>query len=249
MSFKRKVANLLEKVSGNLVVPPHELHLAYERQHLKKLFEYCAVDCVFDVGANRGQYAKMLRENVGFRGDIISFEPIPQLAADMRKAAASDDRWYVEEVALDSEAGAICFNVMASDQFSSLHRPEASQPVQFSASNRIVESISVMRSTVAIQLEKYRSKLKFLRPFLKMDTQGNDLEVVKGAADTLAIFVGLQSELAIERLYAGTMDFADTIAAYVDRGFSLSALVPNNAGHFPRLVEIDCIMIRSDLLE
>ena len=115
--------------------------------------------------------------------------------------------------------------------------------------NSVVRSIPINRSTVAIELPKYRSKLHFQRPFLKLDTQGNDLAVVEGASEKIAEFVGLQSELAIEKLYEGSTDFAETIAAYAARGFVLSALVPNNQGHFPRLVEIDCIMIWRDLAE
>jgi hypothetical protein len=34
------------------------------------------------------------------------------------------------------------------------------------------------------------------------------------------------------------------IQKYTALGFVLSALVPNNGGHFPDLLEIDCIMYR-----
>lgn len=61
-------------------------------------------------------------------------------------------------------------------------------------------------------------------------------------------FVGLQSELAIKRIYEDSVDFRRALGFYQELGFELSALVPNNAGHFPVLVEIDCIMVRSDLL-
>ena len=40
----------------------------------------------------------------------------------------------------------------------------------------------------------------------------------------------------------------ETIDAYRAKGFELSALVPNNAGTFPILVEIDCVMFRQDAL-
>jgi hypothetical protein len=38
------------------------------------------------------------------------------------------------------------------------------------------------------------------------------------------------------------------IENYARLGFDLSAMVPNNAGHFPVLVEMDCILIRRSLL-
>jgi len=102
--------------------------------------------------------------------------------------------------------------------------------------------VTVMRATIGAELPKWRDRLGFTRPFLKMDTQGNDFAVVQGAGDALAAFVGLQSELALHKLYDNSVDFAACIAAFTARGFDLSAFVPNNAGHFPALFEIDCVM-------
>ena len=65
----------------------------------------------------------------------------------------------------------------------------------------------------------------------------------------LKSFIGIQSELAVQKLYDHSMDFRDAISTYESYGFSLSAFVPNNAGHFPRLIETDCVMIRNDLIQ
>jgi hypothetical protein len=75
-----------------------------------------------------------------------------------------------------------------------------------------------------------------------MDTQGHDLHVIAGASDCLSKFVGLQSELSLTRIYKETTEFADTLSIYRKHGFKLTALIPNNAGHFPDLNEIDCVM-------
>ena len=65
-----------------------------------------------------------------------------------------------------------------------------------------------------------------------------------GAGERLRDFVGLQSELAIKKLYTDAPGYEETLEFYRSRGFELSALVPNNLGHFPRLLVIDCIMYR-----
>jgi hypothetical protein len=44
------------------------------------------------------------------------------------------------------------------------------------------------------------------------------------------------------------VDFRSAITLYEECGFHLSAFVPNNVGHFPQLIETDCIMVRDDLI-
>jgi FkbM family methyltransferase len=244
-TLKRRVANLIERISGNLVIPPNEVHLGPERVHLRRFFKHFGVDCVFDVGANQGQYATMLREVVGFRGPIVSFEPIPDLAEALKEKAAADGAWYVEALALDRNAGPATFYIMEHSEFSSLHQPAKDQPAIFEKDNIVRQKVEVMRTTMADVFPKWQAKLGFRRPFLKMDTQGNDPAVVEGAGGLLQQFVGLQSELAIKQLYTDSAGIMEAIADYRARGFELSALVPNNAGHFPLLVEIDCIMFRN----
>ncbi len=82
-----------------------------------------------------------------------------------------------------------------------------------------------------------------------MDTQGYDVKVIRGGIDIISEFVGLQSELAVKGIYADSVDFREALSFYEDCGFDLSAFVPNNAGHFPMLIELDCIMVRSNLSE
>jgi hypothetical protein len=78
-----------------------------------------------------------------------------------------------------------------------------------------------------------------------MDTQGHDLSIVKGGSDYISQFVGLQSELSFTKLYEDQICFEETLKYYQHKGFKLSALVPNNAGVFPDLLETDCIMYNS----
>jgi predicted xylose isomerase-like sugar epimerase len=58
-------------------------HLAHE--HIATVLRLYAVNCVLDVGANRGQYARMLRRR-GYRGHIVSFEPVATTFAEWSDA-------------------------------------------------------------------------------------------------------------------------------------------------------------------
>jgi FkbM family methyltransferase len=244
MSLKRLAAKLAERLTGAHIIHPAELHQLPERLHLRRFFAHFGVDCVFDVGANRGQYAAQLRRDVGYRGWIISYEPNPAAFEILAEAAMADPRWHVRSLALDRLGGRGAFNVMAEDVFSSFHEPRPNQPPALAAKNHVVRQVEVERATLAVELAHWQAELAFTRPFLKLDTQGHDLAIVEGAGPLIENFVGLQSELAIERLYSDTPDFNEALAHYRSLGFRLSAFVPNTAGHFPALIETDCILYR-----
>ena len=67
--------------------------------------------------------------------------------------------------------------------------------------------------------------------------------------DVIDEFVGLQSELAVTKLYEESVDFREAISFYEQCGFSLCTFMPINPSHFPRMFEIDCLMVRKDLLQ
>ncbi len=164
-----------------------------------------------------------------------------------RAVEQQDTRWRIEALALDREAGPATFNIAQSNQFSSLHAADANQPARFAHDNSLARAVSVTRATMAVELAKWQAIFGFKRPFLKMDTQGNDLAVVEGAGSNLGQFVGLQTELSFQRLYQGAPDFTEVLAVLRDKGFLPSAFVPNNDAHFPDLYEVDCILHNTGL--
>lgn len=230
------------------IVDQRKLYLLWEQNHLRQIFERFDVDCVFDIGANYGQHAEMLRRHTGFRGLIVSFEPIPEAAAVLREKAAHDPMWDIQEIAVSSHDGQQSFNLMNDSEFSSLSAPKTDGPALFTYKNAVQRSVVVKTERLQTAYSTLQTKYGFQRPFLKLDTQGFDAEIISHSREVLSRFVGLQSELAVTRLYESSIDFRDALNLYESCGFKLSAFVPNNAGHFPLLVETDCIMIRSDLM-
>jgi FkbM family methyltransferase len=180
---------------------------------LERFLKHYQIDCVLDVGANEGQYATRLRR-LGYGGTIVSFEPDPEVAAQARRAASRDLHWYVEEVALDSVARTATFNIMQDRQFSSLCDPSTSDTAILEKSNTVARQIVVYTQTLDSIYERYSSELRFKRPFLKMDTQGYDIEVAKGGKSTLTNFVGIQSELAFKKLYTNSVSYYEAIQYY-----------------------------------
>lgn len=246
--IKHRLHGLLSFLKNARLIHRGQLYQYWEQEHLRRFFRAYDIDCVFDVGANHGQYAQMIRQHAGFRGTIISFEPNPEAAAILRKAASGDSKWIVIEQALSTENGTARFNVMAESQFSSLSEPSQADTAMFADKNKVSGVVTATTETLSTAFLRLQAELGFKRPFLKLDTQGFDVKIIDSSPDILDRFIGLQSELAIKKLYAHSVDFRDAITAYERHGFVLSCFVPNNAGHFPLLVETDCIMVHQNQL-
>lgn len=53
----------------------------------------------------------------------------------------------------------------------------------------------------------------------------------------------VQVEMAVQKIYTGMPDFREATRTIEELGFVISQFFPNNAGHFPRLIEFDCYAI------
>src|SRR5687768_14390173 len=84
------------------------------------------VDVVFDVGGNEGQFGLWLRRQ-GYRGHIVSFEPIRSAFETLKTHADHDKAWEAYPIALGAAPGKSVINVAEYSVFSSLlpHRSAA----------------------------------------------------------------------------------------------------------------------------
>jgi FkbM family methyltransferase len=227
-------------------------------KHEKEFFEYVSgtqigglmrmyrVNCVIDVGAHNGQYATGLRE-AGYEGQIVSFEPVPHAFERLQRAAAGDPRWSVHPVALGREDGETEMNVVPGT-LSSLR-----DATEFGA-GRYPRLQQAERVTVQVRrldglLDGLLAGVPAPRPYLKMDTQGYDLDVFAGAGERAADFVGMQSEVALMRIYEGTPRMCEALEVYEAAGFEVAGLYPlSRQSRTARVLEYDCVMVRASAL-
>lgn len=219
-----------------------------EIRHLRQAIKTLDIDCIFDVGANEGQYARMLRRWVGFRGRIVSFEPNPAVLEKLQKAAHRDSLWTVEPVALSSKDGTLSFNATNDSQFGSIEQPIESETSYLQSHLAVTQTIEVECRTLTSEFERLHAQFGFQRPMLKMDTQGHDLSVFRSGTSVVDKFVMLQSELSFFPFYQQVPLYDETIKEYEGHGFALSAVFPNNRGSFPILREMDCLMVNKSAL-
>ena len=83
------------------------------------------------------------------------------------------------------------------------------------------------------------------RPFLKIDTQGFEPQVLDGASGVIDRIVGIQAELSLFPLYHREANFSQTIDAVRAMGFELAMLNPVSYNrNLGRHIEIDAIFVR-----
>jgi FkbM family methyltransferase len=230
----------------------YDQRFAYQLQEiavLRKIIEAFSIDCIFDIGANQGQYARLLRGKVGFRGTILSVEPNPDVFPILRRAADADPRWHADNLALAGHDGEQCLSIMAGHQFTSLSDPIATKISNIGDLNVVTKRVIVPVKTLKTYYLEAKNAFRFARPFLKMDTQGYDAVIARSAGDVIRQFAGIQTELSFVRLYSDSLPFQQACDLYTELGFTLCAIVPNNAGHFPYLIEQDAIFVNNDFLE
>ena len=202
------------------------------------------INCVLDVGANEGQYGKMLR-SLGYEGRIVSFEPQVAAFEWLQASAATDREWIVFNLALGDRTGSFPLNVMATSTLSSFKSPNATGKGIFGPWIQVTSTQMVQVRRLDEMLDRCVQGLTQPSMLLKIDTQGYDQEVLHGAGGQLAAFCGIQTEVAVRPIYNQVPGFPDSISAITALGFEISALTPVFR-HLFTVVEFDCLFQNHD---
>lgn len=207
---------------------------------------WLGLDTVVDVGANIGQYGSALRAS-GFRGRIVSCEPLPDAYRHLARRCASDRSWSALNTAVGAAPGQLEINVSANSYSSSI-LPMTSAHRTAAPGSEFVRTEQVAVTTV----EALVADLDLVpeRTLLKIDTQGFESRVLDGAGPLLGRFAALQLELSYVPLYDG-QDLADVLrrrvseAGFVEHGFDAGFADPRTG----RMLQGDGLFVRADLAE
>ncbi|MHC5257354.1 FkbM family methyltransferase [Streptomyces sp. UC4497] len=213
-------------------------------RHVAEMLDLYGVNCVFDVGANVGQYGKRLRQ-FGYKGRIVSFEPVPRFLEKLRERADGDPDWHIFPCGLGRSDELRPMHVEWNTMNSLLAPSEYGNATYKRFTKGRTEEIQVCRLDGL--MDQALVGITDPRPYLKMDTQGYDLEVFAGAGERVGDFVGLQSEVALLRLYEDSPRMEKALAEYEARGFEVTGMYPvTREKRTGRVQEFDCVMMRAD---
>jgi hypothetical protein len=123
--------------------------------------------------------------------------------------------------------------------------PSVATPENMASRNTVESTIAVRTERLAEGFDGWAAQYGFTRPFLKMDTQGFDLQVFQGALPRIDRFLGLQSEIAMIPIYVGGPDWKTALASYEKAGFFVSGFFPVADDGYQRAVEMDAVLVRN----
>lgn len=195
------------------------------------------VDHLLDVGANQGQYASSMRE-MGFEGHILSFEPGKSAFHLLDRRSASDPNWDCQRLALGSSSQEMRLRVARNSVSSSLLAVApahlAAAPESATDHSDVVEVRRLDRQVATLQG-------KF---WLKVDTQGFEMEVIHGAEGILPRVNIVQLELSVVALYEGQANWLELLQGIIDRGFTVVDLLPGFRDKRGDMLQCDVLALR-----
>ena len=202
------------------------------------------VDIVFDVGANAGQFAMELR-TVGYKHGIVSFEPLSDASKLLAERAGRDPKWQVHRRgAIGDYDGEIEINISGNSVSSSV-LPMMEAHATAAADSAYVASDKVPIYRLDSIAAEYLSGAN--RPFIKIDTQGFEWQVLDGAAETLTRAQGVLCELSLVPLYEGQHLWLDIIQRLENEGFTLwSIQLGFTDSRDGRTLQIDAVFFRDN---
>lgn len=227
--------SVLWSISKGFRLPQPPIDRINELSFLRDLLIQLGTDFVLDVGANRGQFAGELRM-IGYSGIIISFEPVSTEFFALQERFKNDSQWKGYQFALGSADGSKNIMIPRLSVMSSLLEPAGNNE------SHTKEMVAIRRLDGL--LPTLLSELGGSRVFLKMDTQGYDLEVFRGASGCLENIQGIQSELSVQPLYKNMPHYLEALEEYEAAGFDLFNLSVVNRIETGGILELNCFMRR-----
>ena len=210
----------LVKYARSLITPAYWPYLARlvvpTSEHGRALSRF-AFRTVLDVGANKGQFAAFAF-NAWPDAQLYCFEPLPKPRGTL-KAIVAAKRVRVFDVALGSQASSMDMHIAQRDDSSSLLPIGEHQTTLHGTHEVGVQPVKVERIDSLLNLSDLLSPC-----LLKIDVQGFELDVIKGATGLLSAIDVIYAEMSYIELYKGQPLYSDIIAFLHDYGFAVAGV-------------------------
>jgi methyltransferase, FkbM family len=194
------------------------------------------IDLVIDVGGNVGQFGDGLRSS-GYRGKIISFEPVSAVYEQLVEKAKADGNWEAHNCGLGPEPGKAQIHVSELTVYSSI--------LDMTSTANLLDSRTAIARTEEIEvrtLDQIAAELTG-NILLKIDAQGYERPIIEGGKQTVPRMLGIQLEIPVIRVYEGEWQFHEAMKYMADIGFVPAQILPVNYHSADKVsgVDFDCL--------
>jgi len=179
------------------------------------------IDTVLDIGANSGQFAQQMRVDIGFTGRILSFEPLSTAFQSLQMNAQNDQAWEVFNYAIGDTEEKQEINIAGNSYSSSLLNMLPSH-LKSAPDSKYIGKETIDIKTLDSVFENLCKTAKNV--YLKIDTQGFESKVLKGAENSLAHIDTVQMEMSLIPLYDGELLLNEMLSIMSKKGYALIAI-------------------------
>ena len=209
-----------------------------------KMLHQHKIDLVIDIGANRGQYAQLLRR-YGYQGRIISFEPLQDAWDYLQKISSNDSKWEIfPRCAIGASNSFTTINVSGNSVSSSI-LDMLDQHAKAAPESVYVREEAIQVITLDEALEKISVATE--KMFIKIDTQGYEEKVLDGARVSASLATGIQIELSLIPLYSGQALFQELTERLIQDEFEIWSIFPGfTDGINGRMLQCDAVLFKTE---
>lgn len=200
------------------------------------------IGAVFDVGANIGQFSTLVREVLP-EVDIYAFEPIDECYIKLVRTFTNDQKYHPYHLALGAT------KIETAPMNKNAYLPSSSLlPTTRSHTEHFPHTEHTTLETVRVErLDDLDIKIQ-QKALLKMDVQGYEMEVLKGAESMLSDVAIIITEVSFIELYKSQPLFNDIYQHLYAKGFSYQGSL--QAKHDPSTNAVlfeDAVFIRTKI--
>lgn len=212
---------------------------------VKKLLHLQKIDLVLDVGANQGQYRQFLK-TVGYKGKIVSFEPVSYAYEKLQQKSASDNLWTIApRMALGNTEGEITINIAGNEAKSSSILNMLDIHKQNCPESSYVSSEVVPINRLDVVASEYIKNPEHQQILLKIDTQGYEKYVLEGAVGILDLVRAIQLEMSLVQVYDGSPTFKEMLYYLESIGYTMHWLKPGFSDKSSgRMLQLDAFFLK-----
>jgi FkbM family methyltransferase len=200
---------------------------------------------VVDIGANVGQFSTSLI-GAGYRGSIISFEPLAHEHAILSRRAKKYPNWTIaERCAIGDTNGTVAINRAGNSESSSLLAMLDEHVISAPGSQYTGSEFTKIK-TLDDCIEVTNNTIGSL--FLKSDTQGYEIHVLRGAKNIMPRVQAMLLETSLTPLYEGCPLICEVLDYVRDLGFVVVDLVPGFYSQSGKMLQANIIVARNKAL-